>query len=83
MSFSGVDAHHTNGISELRIQDIQDSGRTMLIHTAHMWKKHITTNLWPYALRLGNEAYNNIPVLLNSQGKNPTQLFTSTEVQDN
>ena len=55
----------------------------MRIHAFHRWKTHITTNLWPYALRLGNEAYNNIPILLNSQGKNPTQLFTSTEVQYN
>ena len=53
MSFSGVDDHHTNGISERRIRYIQDSGRTMLIHAAHRWKSHITTTLWPYAIRLG------------------------------
>ena len=35
MSFSGVDAHHTNEISERRIRDVQDSGRTILIHAAH------------------------------------------------
>ena len=55
----------------------------MLIHAAHCWKKHITTNPWPYALRLGNQAYNNTPSLGNAKGKNPTQLFKSTEVQDN
>ena len=37
MYFSGVDACHTNGIYELRIQDVQDSGRTMLIHATHLW----------------------------------------------
>ena len=83
MSFSGVDAHHTNGIAERRIRDIQDAGRTMLIHAAHRWKTHITTNLWPYAIRLGNHAYNSTPLLSNAQGKTPIQLFTSTEVQDN
>ena len=55
----------------------------MIIHAAHSWKTHITTNLWPYALRLGNQAYNNTPILGNTPGKTPTQLFTSTEVQDN
>ena len=83
MSFSGVGARHTNGISERRIRDIQDSGRTMLIHTAHRWKSHITTKLLPYAIRLGNKAYNDTPLLVNVQGKTPTQLFTSTEVQEN
>ena len=78
MSFSGVDAHHTNGISERRIQDVQDSGRTMIIHAAHRWKSHITTNLWPYVIILGNQAYNDNPLLGNAQGKTPTQLFTST-----
>ena len=83
MSLSGVDAHHTNGIAERRIPDVQDSGCTMLIHTAHWWKTHITTNLWSYALRLGNQAYNNTPLLGNAQGKTPTQLLTSIEVQNN
>ena len=78
MSFSGLDAHHTNGIAERRIRDIQDYGRTMLIHAAHRWKSHITTNLWTYAIRLGNQAYIDTPLLGNAQGKTPTQLFTST-----
>ena len=83
MSFSGVNANHTNGISERRIRDVQDSGRTMLIHSAHLWKSHITPNLWPYAIILGNQAYNDTPLLGNAQGKTPTQMFTSIEVQDN
>ena len=83
MYFSWVDSHYTNGIYERRIQDIQDSGRSMVIQATHRRKTHITTNLWPYALRLGNQAYNNKPLLGNTQGKNTTQLFTSTEVQDN
>ena len=71
MYFYGVDTQHTNGISERRIRDVQDSGRTMLIHADHCWRKYITTNLWPYALRLGNQAYNNNPLLGNEQGKTP------------
>ena len=83
MYFSRLYDHHTNGISERRIRDIKESGRTILIHDAHRWKTHITTNLWPYSLRLGNQDYNNTSLLGNSQGKTPTQLFTYTEVQDN
>ena len=54
----------------------------MLIYTAHRLKTYITTNLWPYAFRLGNQAYKNTPLLGNSQGKTLKQLFTSTEVQE-
>ena len=83
VSLSGVYAHHTNEISECRIRDIQYSGCNMLIHAAHQWKSYITTNLLPYAIRLGNQEYNNTPLLGNAQVKTPKQLFTSMEVQDN
>ena len=55
----------------------------MITHAAHQWKSNITTNLWPYSIRLGNQAYNDTPLLGNAQGNTPKQLFTSTEVQDN
>ena len=71
MSFSGVYARPTNEVAEHRIQYIQYSGQNMLIHAAHRWKTYITTNLWPYALRLGNQAYNNTLLLGNAQVKPP------------
>ena len=61
MTFAGVDAHHTNGLAEHRIRDIQDNGRAIMIHATHKWKTHTTINLWKYALRLANQAYNNTP----------------------
>ena len=45
MKFSGVDAHHTNGLAERRIRDIQDNGRAMMIHATHKWKTHTTIDL--------------------------------------
>ena len=83
MTYSGVDAHHTNGIAERRIRDIQDNCRAMLIHANHKWRTHITANLWPYALRLANLAYNNTPLLGRKDGKTPLQLFALTEVDSN
>lgn len=55
----------------------------MLIHAAQHWKTCITTNPWLYAIRLGNKSYNSTPLLGHPTGETPTQLFTSTEVQDN
>ena len=83
MTFSGVDAHHTNGVAERRIRELQDNGRAMMIHAHHRWKTHITHNLWPYALRMANHSYNNTPLLGRADGKTPLQLFTSTEVDSN
>ena len=83
MTFAGVDAHYINGLAECRIMYIQDNGRAMMIHATHKWKTHNTIKLWPYALRLSNQAYNNTHLLGRAEGKTPTQMFTSTEVDDN
>ena len=83
MMFAGVDDHHTNGLVERRIWYIQDNSRAMMIHATHKWKTHTTINLWPYSLRLVNQDYNNTPLLGRAEGKTPTQLFTSTEVDKN
>jgi hypothetical protein len=37
MSYSGVGAHHENGVVEKRIRDLQDLTRTSLIHAATWW----------------------------------------------
>ncbi len=37
--------------------------RTMLIHVHHRWPSAITPNLWPYALRMANDAINVMPNL--------------------
>ena len=47
----GVNAHHQNGRVEKRIRDIQDLGRSSLLHAMKMWPDAITMSLWPYAIR--------------------------------
>ena len=34
--------------------------RTMIIHSQQRWPDAITTNLWPYATRMANDAINNL-----------------------
>ena len=70
LSFAGVNTHYTNGLSEKRIRDLQDQAKTMLIHANHRWPKCISTNLWPYARRMANDAMNNAPSLQNKARKN-------------
>lgn len=58
LSFCGVNAHHSNGIAEKRIRDLQEAARAALIHAKRRWPSAITTNLWPYALCTANHVHN-------------------------
>jgi hypothetical protein len=78
LSFCGVNAHFQNGIAERKIRDLQDRTRTMIVHAKHHWPDAITSNLWPYALRLANEGSRCVPVF---EGQTPLQLFTGQESQ--
>eukprot|EP00978_Attheya_sp_CCMP212_P025958 scaffold84501_cov28-Attheya_sp.AAC.3 len=73
LTFAAVGAHHLNGIDEQCIRELQDMTRTMLIHSNNRWKGSITANLWPYALRMANDAINDVP----------KQVFSNTKVYVN
>ena len=84
ISYSGVDAHHQNGIAERRIREIQDQARAMLLHAKHRWPTAIDVALWPYALLQANEIQNATPSSkLDSNGRTPAELFSSTKIAPN
>lgn len=84
LTFAGVNAHHTNGAAEKRIRDIQELARTMLIHANRRWPAAITTNLWPYAIRMATDVINNTPRLQDQDKREPVNIFSSTrDVQIN
>jgi hypothetical protein len=56
LSFCGVNAQFQNGMAKGRIRELQDHARTMLIHASKRWPTAIDTHLWPYALRMANDA---------------------------
>jgi hypothetical protein len=77
ISFSGVGAHHQNGVAERRIRDLQDSARAMLIHAYRRWPNAINVNLWPYALRNATDIRN---ATTNEKGeKTPVAAFAKVE----
>ena len=83
LSFAGVNAHHQNGIAERRIRTLQELARTMLIHAAKRWPKAVTTNLWPYAIRMANDVLNETPHLQDKTRRTAQQIFSNTAVQTN
>ena len=83
LKFAAVGAHHQNGHAERRIRELQDLARTMLIHANKRWKTTITTNLWPYAIRMANEVLNNTPSMQDKARRSPLQIFTNKTVAVN
>jgi transposase InsO family protein len=83
LSFAGVNAHHQNGVAERRIRDLQEMARTMLIHAHRRWPSAITANLWPYAIRMANDAINATPNLKDKEGRTPLEVFANTQVASN
>ena len=83
ISFVGVNAHHQNGHAERRIRELQDAAQTILIHASKKWPDGITTNLWPYALRMASDTFNNAPNLNHDDGLTPLQIASRSEVNCN
>jgi len=83
LTFAAVGAHHTNGIAERRIRSLQDLARAMMIHANKRWPKAVNAHLWPYALRMANDALNEAPSRHHQERLTPTQLFTKTQVNVN
>ena len=83
MTFSAVGAHHTNGLAERRIKELQSMTRASLIFANHRWKEAITANLWPYAMRNANESINASPLMRDKSKRSPDQIFSGSLVSPN
>ena len=83
LTFTGVNAHHQNGHAEKRIRDLQDTARTMIMHANKRWPSGVSTNLWPYAIRMASDMYNNSPHKGLPEGKTPNQVASGSDVNIN
>ncbi len=81
LTYTGVNAHFQNGRAEKRIRDLQDMGRTQLIHAHRRWSDAISPYLWPYAMRTANAVLNTAS--FPKDGRSPTELFTGVPVTPN
>jgi hypothetical protein len=83
LTFSGAGAHHSNGMAERRIRELQDLARTTLIHANRRWPQAINVHLWPYALLYANECVNAAPSMQDPQRRSPLQQFSGSTVEIN
>jgi hypothetical protein len=83
MTYTGVNAHHQNGVAECRIRELQELTRAALIHANKCWLQCIIAKLWPYALCMANLAYNHSPSMQNEHKYAPIKVFSETRVEVN
>ena len=83
LTFAGVNAHYQNGIAEQRIRELQEMTRAMLIHASKRWPGVVTIHLWPYAIRMANQAYNASPLTSHTDKQSPNKMFDNSAVDIN
>jgi hypothetical protein len=81
LSFAAVNAHHMNGRAERRIRELQETARAMMLHAQKRWPQAVNTHLWPYAIRMANDANNEAPTKRSELS--PIELFSKSTVRPN
>ena len=82
-TFAGVNAHHQNDVAERRIRELQVTMRATLIHATKRWPGVVTIHLWPYAIRMANQAYNATPLNAHTNKQSPNKIFDNSAVDIN
>ena len=76
--YSGVGAHHHNGIAERSILTMSNMARTMMLHAGVRWPDLVEASLWPLAMEYAAYIYNHTPSM--ESGQAPIDIFTRTVV---
>ena len=77
LKFSGVRAHHQNGVTERSIRTVVQLARTMLPHSTLMWPDQANLELCPYAMN--HTVYIYIHTPKPDSGLAPAELFSKTK----
>jgi hypothetical protein len=77
IDFSGVGAHHQNGVAERAIRTITEWARAMLLHAALHWLEEAKLDTWPYAMDYAVYLWNHMPK--RDLKISPLELFTNTK----
>ena len=76
MSYSGVEAHGQNGVSERAIQTVVTSARTMTLHQALLWPEQFDIRFWSFALQHVAYLWNHFPNV--DSGIAPLEIYTGS-----
>jgi hypothetical protein len=78
IKFSGVGAHHQNGIAERAIRTVSESARAMILHAAIHWPEAVTIDLWPFAVDYAVYLWNRMP--RKDNGIAPLEIFCGGKI---
>ena len=78
IQFSGVGAHHQNGVAERAIQTVSSWARTMLLHATIHWPEAEHLHLWPFALQQAAYLWNHLPN--RTTGIAPIEIFSGVSL---
>jgi hypothetical protein len=76
LEFSGVGAHHQNGLAERAIQTVSYLARTMLLHMSLHWPDQADLELWHFALEHAAYLWNHLP--RTDTRLSPQELYTGS-----
>jgi hypothetical protein len=78
LSYSGVGAHHQNGVVERAIRTVTSWARTMMLRQVLHWPSKARLDLWPFALDQAIYLWNNMPKRDGAR-LSPLELFSGTK----
>ena len=76
LTFSGVGAHHQNGVAERNIKTISQWARANMLHAAYHWQEHANIKLWPQAVDYAVWVFNRLPST--KSGVSPNELWSGS-----
>ena len=77
ITFSGVGAHHQNGVAERAISTCSSWARTIMLHQVLHWPQHADLKLWPFALEHAVHIWNHLP--RPDSRLSPIEIFTGSK----
>jgi hypothetical protein len=78
IDYSGVGAHHQNGVAERALQTVTKWARSALLHQLLQWPEHASPDLWPFALEHAVHIWNHLPS--HHSRLAPIELFTGVKL---
>ena len=78
ISFSGVGAHHQNGVAERAQSTVMSWTRSQLLHQLLHWPEGYSDDLWPFALENAVYVWNHLPD--RTSGLSPLEKFTGKKI---
>eukprot|EP00804_Cyclotella_cryptica_P029108 CCRYP_005282-RA/>CCRYP_005282-RA protein AED:0.23 eAED:0.21 QI:0/0/0/0.75/0/0/4/0/1154 len=74
LRFSGVGAHHQNGVAERAIQTVTNMARANMPHATLHWPDRSFIDLWPLAMNYAVWVFNKLP--RTGVGLSPEEMFS-------